>query len=311
MSSVTLVPEIALAESDDVDGADAAETLSQLSLGELVKESFERFRYADGFTYARSLAFQSVMAIIPGVIFIVALAVRSGEGQLQSILRAMIESLAPGPAGDIFLEAFSQGAENGSQGNLIAILAGALAMIVGATAGMAQLQRGASRIYGVNVDRPTLKRYGLAFALTLSVGVLLTLAFVVTALGGSLAGYFQDDLAAVWRWVRWPTGLVLLTLAFAILYRIVPNREQPAPSWLAVGSGIGVVGWFAVSAGLAFYFNASSSFGETYGPLAGFIGIMLWSQLSAIAIFYGLAFAAQLEAERAGVTEPRKDQPKT
>ena len=307
MSSVTLVPEIALAETDDVDGADAAQTLSELSIGELLKESFERFRYADGFTYARSLAFQSVMAIIPGVIFIVALAVRSGEGQLQSILRAMIESLAPGPAGDIFLEAFSQGAQNGSSGNLVAIIAGALAMIIGATAGMAQLQRGASRIYGVNVDRPTLKRYGLALALTLSVGVLMSVAFVLTALGGSVSGYFEDELAAVWRWVRWPTGLVLLTLAFAILYRIVPNREQPSPSWLAVGSGIGVVGWFAVSAGLAFYFNASTSFGQTYGPLAGFIGIMLWAQLSAIAIFFGLAFAAQLEAERAGVTEPRED----
>lgn len=307
MSSVTLVPEIALAETDDVDGADAAQTLSELSIGELLKESFERFRYADGFTYARSLAFQSVMAIIPGVIFIVALAVRAGEGQLQSILRAMIESLAPGPAGDIFLEAFSQGAQNGSSGNLVAIIAGALAMIIGATAGMAQLQRGASRIYGVNVDRPTLKRYGLALALTLSVGVLMSLAFFLTALGGSVSGYFEDELAAIWRWVRWPTGLVLLTLAFAILYRIVPNREQPSPSWLAVGSGIGVVGWFIVSAGLALYFNASSSFGQTYGPLAGFIGIMLWSQLSAIAIFYGLAFAAQLEAERAGVTEPRED----
>ena len=32
---------------------------------------------------------------------------------------------------------------------------------------------------------------------------------------------------------------------------------------------------------------------------------MLWAHLSAIAILYGLAFAPQLEARRAGVTEPR------
>lgn len=307
MSSVTLVPEMALAEKDEVDAGDATEVLARLSKKEILTESFERFRYADGFSYARSLAFQSVMAIIPGIIFVVALAVRLGEGKLQSILRAMIESLAPGPAGEIFLEAFNQGSQNGSSGSIIALVGGGTAMLVGATAGMAQLQRGASRIYGVDVDRPTLHRYGLALVLTLSVGVLFTAAFLLTALGGSVAGYFQDEVAAVWRWVRWPGGLAVLTLAFAILYRIVPNRTQPSPSWLAVGSAIGVTGWFAVSGALALYFNASRTFGETYGPLAGFIGIMLWAQLSAIAIFYGLAFAAQLEAERAGVTEPRDE----
>lgn len=306
MSTVTRVPEIAELSPDDVDGGDAAETLRRVAVGEMLKESFERFRFADGFSYARSLAFQTVLALIPGIIFMVALAVRVGEGRLQSILRAMIESLAPGPAGEIFLNAFQQGSQHGSSGNMVAIVAGAVTMLIAATTAMSQLQRGASRIYGVDRDRPTIQRYGLAFALTISVGLMLAAAFMLTALGGSVAGYFQDEIAAVWRWVRWPAGLVLLTVAFAILYRIVPNRDQPTWSWLAVGSAIGVAGWFVVSIGLALYLNASQAFGETYGPLAGFIGIMLWAQLSAIALFYGLAFAAQLEAERTGLTEPTR-----
>jgi len=58
---------------------------------------------------------------------------------------------------------------------------------------------------------------------------------------------------------------------------------------------------------LALYLEATDSFGATYGPIAGTIGVLLWTFLSAIALFAGLALAAQLEAVRAGVASPRVD----
>ena len=51
--------------------------------------------------------------------------------------------------------------------------------------------------------------------------------------------------------------------------------------------------------------DATDSFGATYGPIAGTIGVLLWTFLTSIALFFGLSFAAQLEAVRAGVPEPR------
>ena len=47
-------------------------------------------------------------------------------------------------------------------------------------------------------------------------------------------------------------------------------------------------------------FRASSSFGDTYGPLAGVVALQIWTLLSSISILYGAAVAAQLEAVRAG-----------
>ena len=58
---------------------------------------------------------------------------------------------------------------------------------------------------------------------------------------------------------------------------------------------------------LAVYIDATDSFGATYGPLAGTIGVLLWAFLTSVALFLGLAFAAQLEAVRAGVPTPRRD----
>ena len=58
-------------------------------------------------------------------------------------------------------------------------------------------------------------------------------------------------------------------------------------------------------AALALWIGATENFGATYGPLAGTIAILLWTFLTAVAVLLGLAFAAQLEAVRAGVTATR------
>jgi uncharacterized BrkB/YihY/UPF0761 family membrane protein len=57
----------------------------------------------------------------------------------------------------------------------------------------------------------------------------------------------------------------------------------------------------------ALYVNAAGSFGSTYGPIAGTIGVLLWAFLSSVALFGGVALSAQLEAVRAGVPSPRVD----
>jgi len=60
---------------------------------------------------------------------------------------------------------------------------------------------------------------------------------------------------------------------------------------------------------LALAFELSTTFGRTYGPLAGIVALQLWTFFSALAILYGVAVAAQLEAVRAGVPaqDPAKD----
>ena len=63
------------------------------------------------------------------------------------------------------------------------------------------------------------------------------------------------------------------------------------------------------TAGLAAYVSFSGSFGSVYGPLAGVFALLLWALLSSVALFYGTAVCAQLEALRAGEVEPALDDP--
>jgi uncharacterized BrkB/YihY/UPF0761 family membrane protein len=152
------------------------------------------------------------------------------------------------------------------------------------------------------------QKYGLALVLAVSVGALLTAAVGLLAFGRAMSHSINSPgWARAWDIATWPVGLGLALTSMALLFRWSPRRRQPAWSWLAFGSAISVGLWFLVTVGLGAFFAHSGSFGETYGPLAGMVAFLLWSLLTSIALFFGAAIAAQLEAVRADAASPQDD----
>ena len=138
--------------------------------------------------------------------------------------------------------------------------------------------------------------------------MLSTAAFAMFALGHGIGQSLNDDtVTQIWNIVRWPIALVLMMSAIALLFRWSPRRHQPAWSWLAFGSTVSVLLWSLATLGLGLFFQASTTFSTTYGPLAGMIAILLWALLSSIAILFGAAHrrAARGGARRRGCAEGR------
>jgi YihY family inner membrane protein len=185
------------------------------------------------------------------------------------------------------------------------LLLGLVGTLITGTTAMGQIERGFNRIYGIEKDRPTAQKYGRAFVLAVGAGSGLALAFLVFALGrrSDTANAF---LHYAWPWLRWPLGLAAAMLALSALLRWSPRRHQPAWSWLMFGASVCVAGWVLVTVALSLLLHASSNFGTTYGPLAGIVALQLWTLFSSIAIFFGAAVAAQLEAVRAGSPQPQE-----
>ena len=126
-------------------------------------------------------------------------------------------------------------------------------------------------------------------------GFLLLIAFVAISAGDILGEIVGDG--SFWLWLRWPLGVVIAVAAITLLYRLAPNRHQPQLRWLVIGAGVATLLWLIATGGLSMYLTMSSTFGEVYGPLAGFIGLMLWAQATGLALMGGISFAAELEAE--------------
>jgi YihY family inner membrane protein len=304
MSSASVVPE-----TRGLTGDDAWKVLKRIGWGRLAKDAFKRLRVADGFSHARSLAFMISLVAIEGLIGLVGLASVLHKGGVTAMIDATLHRTVPGPAGRVLTTAVTQAHLVAATHHYNALLFGLIGGVVVATTAMGQLERGLNRIYGVEQDRPTLKKYGLALFFALSVGALCAAAFVCLAVGRSLFHTTNNAaLSSSWAIVRWPLGVGLTAVAVTVLFRWTPRRCQPRLSWLAFGSGVSVFLWGLATALLGLFFSRSSSFGSTYGPLAGVVALLVWSLLSSIALFYGAAVAAQLEAVRSGSSAPQDAQ---
>jgi YihY family inner membrane protein len=248
------------------------------------------------------------LLLVQGVILLVGLAASLGETDLSNTIVRTITEAVPGPAGRSLTEAVFHAYATGASGqHLVLVLIGVTTLVTGATL-MGQIERALNRQYGIEQDRPTVQKYGRALVLALTAGVLSTAAFAMFALGHGIGQGLKDDtVTQIWNIVRWPIALVLMMAAMALLFRWSPNRHQPAWSWLAFGSTVSVLLWSLATLGLGVFFQASTTFSTTYGPLAGMIALMLWALLSSIAVLFGAAIAVQLEAVRAGAAEPRDE----
>jgi YihY family inner membrane protein len=303
MSTARFVPE-----TWKLTGDDARDTLKSAGSGRLLKDGFARLRWSDGFSHARSLAYTVSLVLVQGIIAVVGLATALGEGQISEGIRTTFENTIPGPAGEVVTTAIGQAQSAGSSGRFTALVLGLVGALITATLAMAQLERSLNRIYGIEQDRPSAKKYGLAFVVTLTAGTLLVLAFIAIAFGRTLGDSFEDDIAGtLWNVVRWPLALGMLLAAMAMLFKICPRRHQPSWSWLAFGAAASVALWVVVTVALGLFFQVNDSFGETYGPLAGMLALLLWAFVSSAAVLYGAALAAQLEAVRAGAPEPKDE----
>lgn len=295
MSTATRVPE-----THELTGDDARKTLANTGRLALLADSFARLRAADGFSHARSLAFTISLVLVQGLIVLVGLASAFGTTRVVKAVVDAIETTVPAPASNVLTNAVEQANRVGSDERYLALTLGTIGLLFTATTAMGQFERALNRLYGLEADRPTPMKYARAFLLAVSAGAVIAVAFVLLAFG---RGLIETGVGSV---LQWPLGILLAAAALGVLFSYAPNRRQPAWSWLAFGSGVAVGLWTLATLALALALRLSSSFGETYGPLAGIVALQLWTLLSAVTILYGGAVIAQLEAVRAGVAEPRK-----
>jgi YihY family inner membrane protein len=292
----------------ELEGDEALATLRHTGRRRLMVDSLQRFRAADGFSHSRALAFQVTLTLLPALIAVVGLAAALDQEEFRHVVQATVNSIAPGAAGEILTDALSQGSRSARrESSEIAMISGLAAALLSGASAMGLLERAANRVYGVERDRPFLRKYTVGLALALTAGVLGVLSVVALVGGTALRESVPWGAAidSVWEIARWPLGATFAIGAVSILFWVSPRRKQPEPSWLAIGALASTVLWLALMGLLALYIDATDQFGATYGPIAGTIGVLLWAFLSSVALLTGLALAAQLEAVRAGITEPR------
>jgi YihY family inner membrane protein len=310
VSTAVPVPETATMPGHEFSTDRALATLRRAGPWRLLGDAFIRFRYGDGFSHARALALHTCLSLIPLAIALIGLASALDHRAIGTAAGGVLLRLTPGQ-GDVVDDVVHQTQNRSAEAGQLALWLGLAAALVSLTTAMAQVERGANRIYGIRQDRRTPAKYGRALLLALTAGLPALAGFVLLVAGGAVgkaiavAYQWGDDLPGWWPLLRWPLGLLLTWASYTLLLAHAPRRRQPTYPWLAAGGAIAIVLWLVATALLAVYVAKTGTFRSTYGPLTSVLALLIWANLTAIALLFGVAFCAQIEAVRAGIPEPR------
>ena len=315
MTTARTVPVTIEMDGDELDAEDAWRELRKIGVRRLVVDAFVRFRYGDGFSSSRALALQASLAVVPFLLALTGLVADIDEERPARVLASTVAAISPGSGGSDAMAGALRGSSASELSGEIALWLGLGFALLSMTTAMAQIERGTNRIYGIRRDRPARAKYGRAAVLTLVLAAPVGLGFLLLVAGGAFGDAmavdygWSENFIDGWNWVRWPVGVALLVFTIAVVLDHAPRRRQPGLTWLAGGAAVAVALNLGSTGLLALYVHESPSFGDVYGPLAGIFALLLWALISSMALFYGAALCAQLEACRAGHHEPAYDDP--
>jgi membrane protein len=275
---------------------------------ELGKRSIRKaYLQDDMLMYAAALAFRMFFAVIPFLIFVVALlGVLQVPGFFEWLLSKAQSILSKDAVGQVKL-VLGQ-VRHQARGGLLAF--GAVAVAVWyASVAVRSLMTALNVAFEVKEDRPARIRYplsmllaiGFALTVTLTSALMLIGTPIVSTLLGRLG--FGEDLASVWQWLRWPAAVLLLMVVVALTYYLLPNDEEPF-QFVTPGAILAVTVWVVASVGLHYYVLNFANYSVMYGALGAVLMLLLYFYVSAAVLLLGAEVNAVIrDASRRGGQE--------
>lgn len=167
---------------------------------------------------------------------------------------------------------------------------------------MRLLVEGIHTVYG-DRDRPSFFRRQLRALLLLLMTIApLLVAAILGVFGRPLRQWAASELGkgnsvqALWAFFFHATAILLAMIALTIIYRWARPNEKSLATVLP-GAVLATILWWVVDIGFGFYVR-KMPYGVIYGGLAAVIGLLIWMELSAVIIFLGAAWNAELAESR-------------
>jgi membrane protein len=259
----------------------------------LVRETIYGWAAGRAFELGAALAFYGVFALAPTLIIAIAVAgILFGEDAAKGQLDATLKEFLGPTVAPAMVEMLSY--VHVTHSGWMATLLGAGLVLFAATGLFIQLQLALNDIWGVQLKPGQgfwnmLRSRFLAFVLVLGVAALLLLSLVVNATLLALQAHLPPSSwsgeSLLWEGMDALLLLLLLTLLFAMIYKVLPDAII---AWRNVW--VGAVSTAVLFAGgnylicLYLYRAAPAS---VYGPAGSLVVVMLWVYYSSQIILFG------------------------
>lgn len=254
---------------------------------------------------ASSLAYNFMLAIFPGIIFLFTLIPyipkRIGfQEQLMSLLALVLPNNAY-----LAFEATINDIVNIQNGSLLSI--GFFLSLFFATNGVHNLMIAFNKSSLIVETRSFLKRRLVALVLTLVLVVSMILCIGAMAIGKITINYLKDEMGyegnltiyAI-QFTQWGLLGILYFINVSILYRYGPAH---AKKWkfFSAGSWLATILAFLTIWGFSFYINNFSAYNKLYGSIGTLMVIMIWLYLNSLILLIGFELNASVDLSKRSV----------
>jgi len=256
------------------------------------RRAFTGFLEHEALQYAGSMAYFGVLSIFQ--LLVLGIVIGSfvlGEGAARDFVIEQVEAGSPldgETVGGVIDAAIA------SRGGMTII---GFAFLAWSGLGIfSALSGGISRVFENAPRRPFLADKLIGLVLMAMTGILAVGALVIGVVTGILQSAASDLVADVpgGETAIWLIGLVvpilLIFLAFWVIYRVVPNRPV---TWGEVlpGAVVATLLWTVLRFGFTYYATNVASYDSAFGPLATGITLLVFLYFGSVIVLLGAEFA--------------------
>jgi len=254
-------------------------------------QTFENWSAHGASTQGAALAFYTIFSLAPVLVVVIAVAgalfgAEAVRGQIYREFQGLM-----GRDTAAFIQGVLQSAAK--RGSGLAAVLGTVTLLLGASAVFVQLQESLNVVWAV-APRPgaafttLLRKRLLSFALVMGLGFLLAVSLVLSAALTAFGDFLERRLALPVNLLTVANGavsLVVVTLLFAMIYRILPDVRL---SWREVWTGGAVTAvLFVAGKALIGLYLGHTSIATTYGAAGSLVVILLWVYYSSLVFLFG------------------------
>ena len=275
--------------------------LSRNEFVDVAKETSKRALAHDLGTLAGNLAYRFFVALFPFLVLVVALSGFVAHAlHISDPAHQLVSALGATLPADVAKVLQTQLERVFATRNAALVSAAVVATLIASSSAFLALFVACNRSYGVAETRSALQRYSTAIGLTISAGTLTVGAFTLVVAGERISNRLVEALDAGGTWgsvVGIAEGLLeglLVLLAAMALYRVAPNRRTRFSGMLP-GALLFVLVWAVATQIFAFYLRHATSFGATYGTLAGAVILLIWFYVTSVILLVGAELNAVIE----------------
>lgn len=262
--------------------------------GKILKKAFKKWMEHDPFKESSVIAYNAIFSLPGLMVVIISLAGYFFGREIVSsnIHRTISGAMGVDTADQV--EGMVRYAMT-SKDSIWATIFGTATILIGATGVFVQVQKSLNRIWEVEAKAEksgfwTFIRIRLfSFGLILSIGFLLLISLVLSALLAAAGDWIKIHLDEAFLWmfnvVNFITSMGIITLLFAMMYKFLPDAKI---KWrlVWVGAFFTAILFTLGKTLLGLYFGKAEP-GTGYGAAGSIVLIMLWTSYSSMILFFG------------------------